>query len=149
MKERARQRASALLFFALLPSLLFLGHWGLSLSLPLLDVELVLLPGDGHIHESAEVPGHAHENGSDEADAHARHCHGGAATCSDVPYAGASGFALVAETVALLGGAPTVANCGEMTGLAALYAPGPDPRPPQALVECLLAPTGRASRSST
>ena len=127
MRAGERRPTTAVLLLALLPSLLFLGHWQLELAVPLLASHILLVPGEGAALESAPEP--APESGKSAA--HARHCHGGAATCSDVPYAGGSGFALLSEAVAQLAAPPTVVAVNEILGLFALHAPGPDPRPPQ------------------
>ncbi len=83
---------SWLLAAALLPSLLFLGHW--TLSIP--------VPGTGwYLGLPAET--HAHQDVADPHDDHERHCHADASSCGDVPFAGASAFALLTETVALIG----------------------------------------------
>ena len=126
MDERRRRWWSALLLVALLPSALFLGHWGLVATVPILDAQIVLVPAEAghHDHPSGD-------HGQEDSAAHSRHCHGGVATCSDVPYAGASGFALLSKSVALLGSAPTVSACSEFVCPAALFTPGPDPYPPQ------------------
>ncbi|MEO6042736.1 MAG: hypothetical protein ABIQ47_02285 [Tepidiformaceae bacterium] len=121
MRAGERRPTTAVLLLALLPSLLFLGHWQLELAVPLLASHILLVPGEGAALESA----------------HARHCHGGAATCSDVPYAGGSGFALLSEAVAQLTAPPTVVAVNEILGLFALHAPGPDPRPPQPKAQSL------------
>ena len=123
MRAGERRPTTAVLLLALLPSLLFLGHWQLELAVPLLSSHILLVPGEGAALESAPESG--------KSAAHARHCHGGAATCSDVPYAGGSGFALLSEAVAQLTSPPTVVAVNEILGLFALHAPGPDPRPPQ------------------
>ena len=123
MRAGERRPTTAVLLLALLPSLLFLGHWQPELAVPFFASHILLVPGEGAAHESAPESG--------ESAAHARHCHGGAATCSDVPYAGGSGFALLSEAVALLTAPPAVVAVNEVLDLFALHAPGPDPRPPQ------------------
>ncbi len=123
-----------LLCLALLPTLLFLGHWGIAFTLPIVDVHIVLVPESEQrdlVHPSSGP------DEQDESASHSRHCHGGVATCSDVPYAGASGFALLSESVAMLASAPTAASIRELGELSALCDPGPDPRPPQALLSNL------------
>ncbi len=75
---------------ALAPSLMFLGHW--SVSIP--------VPGTGWYVGMPATP-HRHTEESD--DGHERHCHADAASCGDVPFAGASAFALLTDTVVLLG----------------------------------------------
>ena len=127
MRAGERRPTTAVLLLALLPSLLFLGHWQLELAVPSFASHVLLVPGEGAAHQSAHEDDHESGKGA----AHARHCHGGAATCSDVPYAGGSGFALLSEAVAPLTSPPTVVAVNEILGLFALHAPGPDPRPPQ------------------
>ena len=75
---------------ALAPSLMFLGHW--SVSIP--------VPGTGWYVGMPATP-HSHTEEAD--DGHERHCHADAASCGDVPFAGASAFALLTDTVVLLG----------------------------------------------
>jgi hypothetical protein len=85
----ARIGARALLI-AFLPSLLFLGHWTIRFDIPGTDL-YVGMPESAHVH--TEGDGHDH----------AQHCHANVASCSDVPFTGASAFALMSESVAYLG----------------------------------------------
>ena len=54
-------------------------HWLSTLALPINAME-----------------GHAHPESRNTADAHSRHCHGNAASCSDVPLTTIGGLALLA-----------------------------------------------------
>jgi len=100
MDARRVQAPAWLLLLAILPTLTFLGHWpGLSVGIPGTDLFLGV-PGQAQAHDegTSESPGH-------DADGHAQHCHSGVATCSDVPFTGASAFALLQEAVAAIGAA--------------------------------------------
>jgi hypothetical protein len=79
-----------LLLVAILPSFTFLGHWGLQFDVPGTDDYVVLVPGASHEDQ--------HEVGQ-----HENHCHLNAATCTDIPFTGASPFALLHASVAYLG----------------------------------------------
>lgn len=81
---------SWLLLAALLPSLLFLGHW--TLEIP--------LPGLGWYVGTPEA---AHSHTAEEETHHEQHCHATVSACGDVPFTGVSAFALLTETVALIG----------------------------------------------
>lgn len=92
----SHKAASLLLLVALVPTLTFLGHWTLHIDIPGTNLYVLLIPGEPeHTHADASQP-------EDEA-SHSQHCHAGAASCSDIPFTGASPFALLSETVALLG----------------------------------------------
>jgi hypothetical protein len=76
-----------------LPSLTFLGHWpALRLTIPGTS-SYVAVPLFGHdgdsVGNSSETDEHAHE----------QHCHANAASCTDVPFTGASAFALMTAAV--------------------------------------------------
>lgn len=79
-----------LLLVAILPSLTFLGHWALQFDIPGTNSYVVVVPGE--THEDAHTE-HTHE----------QHCHAGVATCTDVPFTGASPFALMHDSVIYLG----------------------------------------------
>lgn len=120
-------RASWAMACAILPSLLFLGHWSLRFDLPGTSARLVVLPGEEH---SAD---HDSPHGQSSNDAHERHCHGDAASCSDVPFAGGSAFALLKEfAVRLPGAAESVGVAALVIALSALHCPAPERRPPRA-----------------
>ena len=82
----------ALLLVAILPSLTFLGHFGISVDIPGTNSYVVLVPGGGH-DDAHEGTTHTHES----------HCHASVATCTDVPFAGASPFALLHNAIVFLG----------------------------------------------
>jgi len=89
-------RARALhvvLLIAILPSLTFLGHWGLNFDIPGSGFYVVLMPAPAE-HEHASQGEESH---------HEQHCHANAASCTDVPFMGASPFALLQYSVAHLG----------------------------------------------
>ena len=94
--RRELRRFSLLLLVALLPSMTFLGHWQVELPLPNTDSHIAL-PRAPQAHEHGSPGGHE--------DDHSQHCHADADSCSDVPYTGASAFALLNDTVAMLGAA--------------------------------------------
>lgn len=79
-----------LLLVAILPSLTFLGHWALQFDIPGTNSYLVVVPGEAHDDSHT---GHSHE----------QHCHAGVATCTDIPFTGASPFALMHDAVFYLG----------------------------------------------
>lgn len=90
---RDRTRAVVwLLLIGILPSLTFMGHW------PALHVDIPgtnLYLGLPDVGESAR----GHQGGQ----SHENHCHESVASCSDQPITGISAFALLAESVALIG----------------------------------------------
>src|SRR5690348_7164538 len=79
-----------LLLLSLAPSFTFLGHWRLQLDIPATTHYLLLVPGEPHDDHHAVGQ---HEN----------HCHVNAATCTDIPFMGASPFALLHASLAYLG----------------------------------------------
>ena len=88
---------SLLLLVAILPALTFLGHWP-ALVFPVPGVEAVIaVPFFGHDGNSFAADSHANEQ------EHEQHCHANASSCSDVPFTGASAFALMNTAVASLG----------------------------------------------
>lgn len=94
----SQRAASFALIIALLPTLTFLGHWTLHIDVPGTNLYLVLVPAEpesAHTHtDTAE-----HEDGG----SHSQHCHTSAASCSDIPFTGASPFALINDSLAHLG----------------------------------------------
>ncbi len=118
-KSAALNLGALALLIAILPSLLFLGHWTLRFDVPGTDYSLGL-PKAGVAHGEAA----AHD--------HARHCHGNSASCSDVPFAGASAFALMSASVACLGLAGILLALGGSWWLPSRRATvAPEPRPPR------------------
>ena len=106
-----------LMVAALLPSLLYVGHWSFEVPLPGDTVAVVGVDESG---------GRSHES-----DGHGEHCHG-ESSCSDVQPLGLTGLAVMGRTLALLGVA------GVMLALAvAAWRPangtvvGPERRPPR------------------
>jgi len=122
---RPRFRTWALLL-ALLPALTFLGHWSLHVDVPGTNLYVVVVPGEpaqAHTHDGKQ---------QDSGQSHERHCHAGVASCSDIPFTGASPFALLSDSVAYLGA------FGALTALALLFwrpgataSVGPDLQPPK------------------
>ncbi|MCC7366020.1 MAG: hypothetical protein IT303_16770 [Dehalococcoidia bacterium] len=119
-----RRALPLVLLAALLPMLSYAGHWELHLRLP--GFEATTPAAHTHDHHAADA------THSDDADRHAEHCHGGPASCSDVPFAGSSAFALAGQALAVLG------SEGQLLALAALtWAPHrgqtivPELRPPR------------------
>ena len=74
---------------ALLPSLLYLGHWAFPVPIPGMDAYIAL--GMRAEHEAQREEG-----------GHERHCHGDA-SCTDVPPSPVNGFAVLNDTLGLLG----------------------------------------------
>lgn len=118
------------LVVALLPTLTFLGHWTLQFDIPGTNLFVLVVPGetapDAHTHDGGTQPGDNHS--------HEQHCHAGVASCSDIPFTGASPFALLNDSLAYLGA------CGALTVLAVLFwrpvasaSVSPDLRPPRLL----------------
>jgi hypothetical protein len=92
LSAAATRRRALWLFLALLPMLTFAGHWPSQIDIPGTNFYLALpLASHAHVHDSGED--------------HGRHCHANAASCSDVPAPAGAGFALLSETLALLGAA--------------------------------------------
>jgi hypothetical protein len=117
-----------LVLLAIFPALTFLGHWpALSVDIPGTDLFLGW-PGQAHTHDDG-----APESPDHDADGHARHCHSGVATCSDVPFTGASGFALLQEAMAAIGAAGVLTLLVvAVWGPARPRLPGPETPPPRA-----------------
>ena len=109
------------LLVAILPSLTFLGHW--SISIDVAGIDLTLIEAIPHEDEQA-----AH----DDQPAHTNHCHANAASCTDVPFTGASPFALLGDSIAYLGAAAVlvVLLFGAWRPWATVTV-GPEPRPPR------------------
>lgn len=106
------------LLAALAPMLLFIGHWEIVVPLPGADAYLVLGVNDDH-----------HTDPGD----HSQHCHGNAASCSDVPLTALSGLALLAQHLA----APAHDGQGQPVGVGAAgphpdHVERPELPPPQA-----------------
>lgn len=84
------------LLVGILPSLIFLGHWGLQFDVPGTNLYVVVVPASPH-----DEAAHAETKGQQRQ--HQDHCHANAASCTDVPLIGASPFALMSDSVAYLG----------------------------------------------
>ncbi len=116
------------LLLGILPSLTFLGHWGLQFDLPGTNLYVVLVPAANHDEPAHIDTKQAHRQ-------HQDHCHANAASCTDVPLIGASPFALMQDSVAYLGAS------GVMIAVAlAIWRPrpaiiiGPELQPPRSLL---------------
>lgn len=125
-----------MLLIAILPALTFFGHWpvitipmpgaALDLTVPFVSEESAYEPA------GATTPGTTTGSSSD-AHEHAQHCHADAASCTDVPFAGASAFGLLNDPMALLGaGALLTIVIGTTWKPRRGAAIGPDLRPPRA-----------------
>ncbi|MEZ4493856.1 MAG: hypothetical protein R3C29_11150 [Dehalococcoidia bacterium] len=118
--ELGSPTVARLLLAALLPSLLFIGHWQLPLSIPI----------PGTVYSLGAGPQAAH----DHAD-HASHCHADAAGCSSAPQSAQTAAANLHELALALGGLSALA----LLALAAYWRPtrihgfGPELRPPRPL----------------
>ncbi|MGE0600899.1 MAG: hypothetical protein AB7J35_16730 [Dehalococcoidia bacterium] len=80
------------LLVALFPMLTFMGHWPTTLPIP-------------HTNYYVSVPlagaGHADEHTPEQAAEHARHCHGGVASCGDAPAGAGVSLSLYQDPVAV------------------------------------------------
>jgi len=109
------------LLLAYLPSLLFLGHWEPRVAVPGTPWSFGLPVGREYADEAAGD--------------HARHCHGDAAGCSDVPFTGGPGIALMAEALAFLGtDSPFVAGNARWWQPAGARTVAPELQPPRAFL---------------
>jgi len=140
----ARRRAAArlqlqskFLLLAILPALMFFGHWpeitvhvpgsSLDLTVPFASEDAAHQPAGAVTGPTAGSSGDAHE--------HAQHCHADAASCTDAPFTGASAFGLLNDTLLLLGAGALMTLV-----IASAWRPGreaqigPDLRPPRALL---------------
>jgi hypothetical protein len=127
---RAAQRVfrarglQVLLLIAILPSMTFLGHWGLQFDIPGSRFYVVLMPAPQE-----------HEHDPGEESKHEQHCHANAASCTDVPFTGASPFALLQSSVEHLGAMALL-----IAFSVAVWRPGrsltigPELQPPQRMV---------------
>ena len=79
-----------LLAFALLPMLTFAGHWEPRIDIPFTNYYWGL-PSHGHAQASTHE--HNHED----------HCHGDSASCASKPVTSGVGFALLRDSLLLLG----------------------------------------------
>lgn len=112
------------LLVALLPSLAFLGHWTLQISIPGTEFYLGL-------------PGPAAQDYSAGGD-HEAHCHGDSASCSSAPFAGASAVAVLSQSAAFLGAAAALIALATLTWRPSRELTlAPDRRPPRALTPVL------------
>ena len=102
-RPRLRPRLGLLLLVAILPTLTYFGHWPVvTLDIPGTDLYLQLPGSEGNI--GGDDHGFGASAGSQrDAHEHAQHCHGDTATCTDMPFTGASAFALMEESLAALG----------------------------------------------
>lgn len=127
--KRGRRVREWALLVALLPSLTFVGHWRPHVDIPGTNL-YVGLPAP-----AGESQPHTHSGQTrDGGDDHASHCHANASSCTDVPYVGASAFALLTESASFIGAAVVLTA----VALAAwrphrTLAIAPEPRPPRLL----------------
>jgi hypothetical protein len=113
----AARRRALWLFIALLPMLTFVGHWPTHVDLPGTNLYLTI-PFAGPVDGAAA--GHDHS----------QHCHDDAAGCSKTPATAGVGFALMNESLALLGAAALMLAVAAVTRRApnsCEYAPDPGP----------------------
>jgi hypothetical protein len=104
-----------------LPALTFLGHWPEQISIPGTNYYLAI-PGTADVESTG-----AHD--------HSQHCHADAASCSDVPATAGVSFAIMNETLGLIG-------AGGIFVLLALrwwvpgegFNPSPEVKPPRSSV---------------
>jgi hypothetical protein len=123
-KARLLTVAAWSLLFAILPTLTYMGHWPRELDLPGAHPSL-------RLGASADTHDPGHEDG-DEGLAHQRHCHGSPSTCSDVPFTGTSGLAVLNEWLALAGvSSLLVMLAGRWWRPGRPFAPPPELRPPR------------------
>lgn len=91
--DRRDAARALLLLCALVPSLMFFGHWGLSVEIP------------GTAYRIGKPPAHGlaeHEHDQPKGD-HESHCHESAASCSDSPPTAFSWFGDLSEAMDLIG----------------------------------------------
>jgi hypothetical protein len=81
----------------MLPTLTFLGHWSFHIDVPGTNLYVLIVPGE-------QAPAVTHDSQQQgDGQSHERHCHAGVASCSDIPFTGASPFALLSDSLAYLG----------------------------------------------
>ncbi|MDZ7729705.1 MAG: hypothetical protein U5Q44_16735 [Dehalococcoidia bacterium] len=112
--------AAVVLLFALAPSVTYVGHWPLRVDIPFTNYYWGFPEAWGsHTHSS--------HGGED----HGSHCHG-ESSCTTKPVTSGAGFALVAETLLLLGaGALLLRLQTRERRLHAAGDPAPEPPPPR------------------
>lgn len=93
---RQHRRLALLLLVAFLPSVTFLGHINVHIEVPGTGLYVGLPAPATHEHG-------AHAGHHDDRAEHERHCHADFASCSDVPFTGASAFLLLEEAARMLG----------------------------------------------
>jgi hypothetical protein len=93
--ELRYQQVSWALLVALLPTLLFFGHWP--------DIQFSI-PGSA-LTFTVPFVAHGHDDGTSGEDGHEQHCHANVSSCTDIPFTGVSAFALLSESVACIGAA--------------------------------------------
>lgn len=132
---RFNVRLSILLLVAIVPTLTYFGHWPVvAVDIPGTDFYIQLPGSEGH--PGGDDHGFGATAGShSDAHEHAQHCHGDTATCTDMPFTGASAFALMEESLAALG----IAGLLTLVALQAwrseaLASVGPELQPPKSLL---------------
>lgn len=121
LSRRRRLQYAWILFYAILPTITFAGHWDVQVRFP------------GTATTVGFAPSHTHaSSASGEAAAHSDHCHVDAAGCSDQPLVSGASVAHFRESLA------SAVVMGEVHGyfLATLVPPegasvGPDLPPPR------------------
>lgn len=110
---------AAWLLFALLPMLTFAGHWP----------ETIDIPGTNHYLALPFAASHAH------GDDHGGHCHADSAGCSDTPAPVATGFAVLNESLLILGAGALLIAAGVLANRAPeSRAVAPRRRPPKGVL---------------
>lgn len=124
---RLPRLAAWALFAAIFPTLTYMGHW--PREVPVTGTHFYLWLGPpGDVRDEGAAP-----DDSEEGATHERHCHGSPASCTDVPFTGASGFGLLNEWLALAGvSGLLVALAGRWWRPGRPFVPGLELRPPRA-----------------
>lgn len=111
-----------LLAVSLLPMLSFWGHWEPRIDIPFTNYYWGL-----PAHDHAASPAQEHD--------HSGHCHGDSASCASKPVTAGVGFALLRDTVLLLGAAAIATRITPTWWKPARWGNvHPELRPPQAVV---------------
>jgi hypothetical protein len=121
MTRLATPTLAKLLALSLLPMLTFAGHWEPRIDIPFTNYYWGL-PEFAHSHSGA-----SHD--------HSDHCHGESATCATKPVTSGIGFALLRDSLLLLGAAAIATRVAVTCWKPAHWASvRPELQPPQAVV---------------